>query len=193
MSATKPLLVIVTGCPGTGKTTLATHLADVFRIPLICKDDIKEAMADCMSVENREESRKLGRASYAVMDALVSRLCQSGKPFIMESNFPAEFYTPKVAGWQSAYGYQVFQILCTADPDILMERITERIVSGKRHPVHKEQGDIESGAYRQGLGDGRLAPLEVEGEFMEVDTTDISTLDTTRIEEKLRLLLSLQS
>jgi len=38
-------LILVNGLPGSGKTTLANHLAAAMDAPLICKDVLKEAMA----------------------------------------------------------------------------------------------------------------------------------------------------
>jgi len=40
--------VVVSGTAGSGKTTLAVPLAAELQLPLICKDSIKEAMADVL-------------------------------------------------------------------------------------------------------------------------------------------------
>ena len=37
-----PLLILVTGLPCSGKTTLAVRMADELGLPLVTKDDIKE-------------------------------------------------------------------------------------------------------------------------------------------------------
>jgi predicted kinase len=38
----QPLLIVITGRPGAGKTTLAHALARAIRCPAICRDEIKE-------------------------------------------------------------------------------------------------------------------------------------------------------
>ncbi len=40
-----PALVIVSGPPGSGKTTLAHEIARAVGCPAICRDEIKEGMA----------------------------------------------------------------------------------------------------------------------------------------------------
>ena len=40
-----PTLIVVTGRPGSGKTTLAHALAREIRCPAICRDEIKEGLA----------------------------------------------------------------------------------------------------------------------------------------------------
>lgn len=40
-AATRPLLVMVTGEPGSGKTTLGTTIADTLRLPFLSRDDVR--------------------------------------------------------------------------------------------------------------------------------------------------------
>ena len=41
MSARRPRIVVVTGVPGSGKTTLATELARALRVPFLARDDVR--------------------------------------------------------------------------------------------------------------------------------------------------------
>ena len=40
----KPLLVVISGAPGSGKTALSRRLAPELKLPLISKDTIKEVL-----------------------------------------------------------------------------------------------------------------------------------------------------
>ncbi|MFZ4462043.1 MAG: AAA family ATPase [Patescibacteria group bacterium] len=42
----KSLLIIITGLPCTGKTTLGRKLAEELRLPFVSKDDFKELLFD---------------------------------------------------------------------------------------------------------------------------------------------------
>ena len=47
----QPTLVVVSGAPGSGKTTLAHALARAVPCPAICRDELKEGMAHAHGVE----------------------------------------------------------------------------------------------------------------------------------------------
>lgn len=69
--------VLVSGRPGSGKTTLAATLASELGLPLLAKDAIKEVLADQLGVPTTvEESHRLGRAAVVVM-LQIARGCPS--------------------------------------------------------------------------------------------------------------------
>jgi predicted kinase len=68
------VLVLVTGPPASGKTTLAVPLAATLGLPLIGKDLIKEALFDALGTGDRAWSRRLGRTSYEVLYAVAGAL-----------------------------------------------------------------------------------------------------------------------
>ncbi len=87
MTMHKPFIIIVTGAPCTGKTTLAQWLADQLHLPLLCKDAIKELLFDELGWSDRAWSRKLGKASITLLFSLIEVQLRAGQSFIAESNF----------------------------------------------------------------------------------------------------------
>jgi adenylate kinase family enzyme len=51
------MLIVVTGAPGSGKSTIAVPLAGRLGLPLIAKDDIKEALWDHVGPGDRATRR----------------------------------------------------------------------------------------------------------------------------------------
>jgi predicted kinase len=83
----QPHLILITGLPGTGKSTLGRSLARHLGLPLICKDTIKEPLLDVIGAVDRPASRRLSDASFAVMFALARDCLRVGTDVILEGNF----------------------------------------------------------------------------------------------------------
>src|SRR6266545_1296661 len=76
-------LLLVTGAPSSGKTTLAVPLARHLGLPLITKDTIKEALFDTLGTGDHTWSTRLGAASFQVMFALA----RHSPAAVLEANF----------------------------------------------------------------------------------------------------------
>lgn len=70
--APAPTYVVVSGPPGSGKTTLAGALAGELGLPLLAKDTIKQALMSVLDVPDVEVSRRVGRASVAALLAVAA-------------------------------------------------------------------------------------------------------------------------
>src|SRR5438046_2407448 len=91
----EPRLIIVTGLPATGKTTLARRLAADLALPLVTKDDIKERLFDRLGWRDRAWSRLLGQATYDLLYYFSELLLAGGRSFVVESNFHPDEATPR--------------------------------------------------------------------------------------------------
>jgi len=151
-------LIVVTGAPGAGKTTLARALAAELRIAMLAKDDVKEALFDALGVGDRDWSRKLGAATYEVLFALAGCLLESGVDCMLESNFSR----PEPLRLLPAR--RVVQLFCTAPPDVVLERYARR----ERHPGHLDRTIVEE--LRARLEAEEWRPLDLGGETIVVDT-----------------------
>jgi broad-specificity NMP kinase len=64
--------IVVSGIPGSGKTTLATKLAEALVLPLLDKDHILEALFAGEGAISPEVRQRLSRASDNVLAALAA-------------------------------------------------------------------------------------------------------------------------
>lgn len=167
--------MIVTGLPGTGKTTLARQIAQTLRLPLIYKDGIKEKLFDTLGWSDREWSKKLGAATIAILFHMVEAQLAAGKSLVVESNFKEEFDTARFLAFKSKYGYFPIQIQLVADGETLYRRFQQRSENGERHPGHVDH--LNYAEFEVTLRQGRRAPLGIGGEYIEVDTTDFERAD----------------
>jgi len=162
---TRPTLIAITGAPGSGKTTLATELARRLAVPLVAKDDVKEALFDALGTGDREWSRRLGAATYDVLFVVARRLLEAGASCVLESNFT------DVEPLRALPPARVVQLFCAAPADIVLERYAAR----RRHPGHLDDAIVEELRVRLQAHEWR--PLDLDGELVEVDTSGSVDVD----------------
>lgn len=144
-------------------------------IPFVSKDDIKELMFDGLGWKDREWSKKLGLVSYDLLYYFAEALLRANRSFMIESNFKPEFDNPKFVALKEKYDFNVFQILCKADGDVLFERFKKRSESGQRHAGHVDTANYDE--FKNTLLSGRCEPLAIRGRIIEIDTTDFNKVD----------------
>ena len=158
-------LVIVTGAPATGKTTVATGLVNYLGYALITKDDVKESLADALGAGDRERSRELGAAAYGVMQRLASRMLDERVNVILEANFWREQSEPWLRAL--AQGRDAPVIMCTAAPDVRRERFRSRGAAGERHAIHLD-AEILANEWTE---DDSAFRVDLGTRTLDVDTT----------------------
>ncbi len=137
-------VIVVTGLPGTGKSTLARELAARYRMPVLAKDFIKEPLLDVLGAGDATQSRRLSDASFAVQFRLAAEWARGGHAFILEGNFrPGEHERPLLDALASA---QLAQVLCRVPEAVRLTRLAARQNHSSRHAGHRlgervNQGD----------------------------------------------------
>jgi predicted kinase len=162
------LLVVVTGPPASGKTTLARSLARELGLPWIGKDALKEQLYEVLG-SGEELEPKLEEAARRLLLTVADAQLAAGLSAIVESNFDRDSdLEPLERLWREHEGTEVVQIHCSGDEEVLLARFSERAASGARHPGHGDEPE-DAAEVKADLERGRWDPFDLPGKLIEVD------------------------
>lgn len=174
----KPLLIIINGLPGSGKTTLSRRLAPDLGLPVFSRDSIYETLYDALDCEHAGLPPRIGHASYALLYASASSILAAGQAVMIEAFFGnPPLRSTEIRQLQRAYHFESLQILCRANGRVLIERFLARMENEKRHISHRSQDQAWIKQNREQLLQGSLEPLALGGQLVEIDTTIPDSFD----------------
>lgn len=177
-------VILITGHPATGKTTLARVLAQELGLPLLHRDGLKETLADTLGWSDDEWSLKLGAATWELLYHLVETLLRAQVSHVVESNFSPTHASIRWQQLYTRYALQILQLRCEADPELVLMRFHARVASGDRHPIHRYSTD--TAGYRTVLAQGPLGWIDVPGERISIDTGALDKADYLTVATRLR-------
>ena len=155
-------LIVVSGAPGTGKSTIARELGAALRFCVLSLDPIKEALADVLGLGDEDWSDRVGDAAAEV----VFRLAADGPGIVAEGWWRGARRDRAVAEFAGAV-----EVFCYCDPQLAATRSAARRGAG-RHPIHRDvinPAGVGSAGHIASLA-ATVTPLGLGGRLVEVDT-----------------------
>jgi predicted kinase len=165
----QPSLIVVTGTPGSGKTTLAHTLAKTIRCPAICRDEIKEGYVNSAGrVDHSDDA--IGRHVYETFFSAIQFLLTHQITLVAEAAFQHKLWAPKLEELRQIAALRI--IICAVDPRLARSRHIQRgLADPDRERFHD---DRPVKAAREGieLPVGEYDPPRLDVPTLTVDTTD---------------------
>jgi predicted kinase len=145
--ASRPALIVVSGPPGAGKTTLAHALGQAVGCPVICRDEIKEGMAhaDGLGAAGGPPD-DLAARTLPVFFGVLATLVRAGVSVVAEAAFQDRlwkqgFALPMPGGTGlvplvAVAGIRV--VHCEVPAEVAWRRATQRAAAEPRRAVHED-------------------------------------------------------
>lgn len=167
-------LIVITGHPGSGKTSIAKALSARYSVPFLSKDSLKECVFDTLGASDKEWSLKVSATAHRIMDKIIENHLSIGNSIIVESNFKPEIDSARFTKLTERYHAECLQLLCIADPEVLYERWVERIKASERHVGHVENISLDE--IRQNFKE-EFPSLNLPGDLIKLDTTHFEDIE----------------
>lgn len=120
----KPFVIVVTGCPGSGKTTLAHRLANKIHCPALCRDEFKEGYVHTLGGSYSSLGQDVNWRLYNIFFETVRFVISKGISVVIEAAFQHKLWQPKLQ--ELAVLAEISIVVCSVDPLLARSRVIER-------------------------------------------------------------------
>ncbi len=117
-----PTLILFTGMPGSGKTTLARMVARALRLPVFSKDRVQRVLRDHHLVDENT-----GDGYYIILDMADEQL-DLGVSVILDATFPLDHFRTVASEIAARHSARFCAVYCYCSDDaIWQERMEQRV------------------------------------------------------------------
>jgi predicted kinase len=164
----QPTLVVVSGPPGTGKTTLAHKIGHLVGCPAICRDEIKEGMVHATPGFVPGPADELAMRTLPTFFSVLELLLKAGVTTVAEAAFQDRLWRPGLEPLRNLAQLRI--VHCTVDADLAFNRNLQRSAEDPLRRAHLDPESRGTAEYIQ--RHSAFDRVSVDAPWIEIDTTD---------------------
>lgn len=187
-------LIIISGAPGTGKTTISLELAKRLKYRLISKDDFKLFLFEKYGFNSIESKKKLDEKAEKMFWSQIKECICLNENIIVDKWLQGISLFPEIT-----YNVKLYYINLVCDPIVCHQRYNQRLFSNHRpisfkalniYPVVDKITVFEKPVSIETIKEKLSRDVNLDGieNFLEIDTTYIQNDFSNIIEEILSLI-----
>jgi predicted kinase len=166
-----PTLIVVSGPPGSGKTSLAHALAQAIPCPAICRDEIKEGMVHAHGADFQgRPGDPLTQRTLSVFFDVLGTLVEAGVTVVAEAAFQDERWRAGIEPFADLAELRI--IRCRVSSEVSFERAARRAVASEHRLRAHGDSTIGKGVKEWEEAFGSFEHLSIAAPAIDVDTTD---------------------
>lgn len=167
--SSRPQCIIVTGRPGSGKTTLARKLGERLWMPVVSRDEIKEGYVNTYGVKHDQLPADTNAFVSDFFFEVVKLYLAHKVSIVIEAAFQHEVWEPRLNNI-AEFG-SPFIIVCSVDGEVAARRHLQRGLDDPSREFY--HGDRRVSVYR---ATGTMSPAsQYEAPRLDVPTVHVST------------------
>lgn len=134
LSIAKPLVIMIVGLPGAGKSYFAKQFADTFSVPLISNEDIRAELFTNPTF-NKDENLIVGR----IQDLMLEQMLKSKSSILMDLGSSTKQNRAKIAQIANQAKFETLVVWVQTNPELAKMRAVKNVTKPTRHTAITEQ------------------------------------------------------
>ncbi len=163
-----PLLIVVTGRPGAGKSTLAHLLARSIRCPAICRDEIKEGLLNTAGESNGVDD--VARRTYEIFFDTINLLISRRVTLIAEAAFQHKLWAPQLEPLRAVARIKI--VVCNIDLALAGRRRIDRDLADPGRQRFHEDDFVRAAREGREFPVGEYVPPQLDVPTLMVNTAE---------------------